>query len=193
MKIDLNSLANDMDAVLNSEQNKNMFSSAKMLEKLAFKRVSDETPTELENQVSNSLGKTAEKEECKCACHDKCKCSCGDKKSTAGLNVVANTQDEYMLAINAAETMLSISETLDGVGFEKLATVSLMLADKIVVEAKAKAKKKSKPADKKSDKAKSSEKDSKKDDKKSSKDSKKSTDKKSDKKDSKKSSDKKSK
>lgn len=194
MKIDLsNSIASEMDRVLNSDENKSMFSSAKMLEKLAFKRVSEaDEPTALETEVTEVLDKTASKKECECECHEDkdaktCEC-CEEKKATASLQVVA--QDEYSLALNAAEKMLSISETLDGVGFEKLATVSLMLANKIVVEAKAKAKKKSTKTDEKK-----SEKDkAKKDSKKSS--DKKSSDKKSpkkDMKDSKKSSDKKSK
>ncbi len=101
-------------------------------------------------------------------------------------------QDEFVA--NAANKLVEVSNDLDNAGFDKLATFSLMLANKLVSEAKAKKVKKQLPkgmkpfkkapvksdekssgkgSDKKSEKDKESKKSSDKEPKKSTKDSKK--------------------
>jgi hypothetical protein len=144
-KIDLsNSIASEMDKVLNSEENKQMFSSSAVLEKLAFSRVADEgkVSSELEVEVAEKLNKTASKHEC-CECEesDKCECKCHDKKSASVSETV--------------HALLKVSEDLETNGFEKLAALSIVLAEKLVVEAKAKSKSKSEKEDSKSEKSKS--------------------------------------
>src|SRR5271165_322967 len=140
-----NSIAADMDKVLNSDENKQLFSSASVLEKLAFKKVSeDDKSTEVEVELENALTKNAS---C-CECSDKkdhsCKCDCHekheDKKSEA-------SEDDVVAML------LQASEDLDMLGFDKLASYSAQIADKLIVESKAKAKSKSdKKSDKKSEK-----------------------------------------
>lgn len=119
-QIDLSStIAAEMDKVLNSDENKQLFSSSSMIEKLAFKKVSEEDAvTEVETELA--LQKTASVKE--------------PVKPT-----VKSTLDQ----------LLAVSEQLDSIGFDKLAAASIMLADRLVSEAKAKSSKKS---DKKSDK-----------------------------------------
>lgn len=122
-----NSIAAEMDKALNSEENKKLFSTASVLEKLAFKKVSEEdATTEVEAELAIKLQKTA---------------------STL-LEVSEPSEDEVV------EMLLQASEDLDVLGFDKLAAMSAVLADKLIVEAKAKTKSKS---DKKSkeDKSKS--------------------------------------
>src|ERR1019366_10147046 len=49
-------LAASMDRALNSKENKDMFSSSKMFEKLAFSKVSDENvPTELASELAGAM------------------------------------------------------------------------------------------------------------------------------------------
>lgn len=139
-----------MDKVLNSEENKQLFSTSSMIEKLAFKKVSEEDELSeiekelmLKNASSNEscvkcyAKKPASTGPCKCACkgpNDCAKgCACGCKggayekemQPKAAFNTVLNK-------------ILVISEELDTLGFEKLAAASIMLADKLVSEAKAK-------------------------------------------------------
>ena len=68
MKIDLsNSLAAEMDRVLNSEENKQLFSTSSMIEKLAFKKVSEEdAETEIEKELESQFSKTASCKNCEC-------------------------------------------------------------------------------------------------------------------------------
>lgn len=134
-----------MDKALNSEENKQMFSSSAVLEKLAFSRVADEgkVQSELELEVAEKLTKTASKEEC-CECEEgaDCKCKCHDKKKSASVS-------------ETVHALLKVSEDLETNGFEKLAALSIVLAEKLVVEAKAKSKSKTEKEDSKSEKSKS--------------------------------------
>jgi|SRR5271165_5988114 len=143
-----NSIAADMDKVLNSDENKQLFSSASVLEKLAFKKVSeDDKTTEVEIELENTLTKKAS---C-CECGDKtdhsCKCDCHEEKKSEA------SEDDVVAML------LQASEDLDTLGFAKLASYSALIADKLMVEAKAKTKSKSdKKSDKKTEKAKSDKK-----------------------------------
>jgi len=149
-------LASDMNNALNDEDNKKMFSSSSMLEKLAFSRVADEgklPPTEIEVELEKELNltKKASAECCECTehKHDKCECECHEKKE-------ASVSD-------SVKALLKVSEDLENGGFEKLAALSAVLAGKLVEAAKEKAKSKSKSkSDKEDDKAKSKSKSSKK-------------------------------
>lgn len=132
--IDLsNAIAAEMNKIINSDEHKEMFGSSAMIEKLAFKKVSEEeVPTEVEIEVSQKL----------------------NKKASANVDIVKQSINQ----------LLSISEVLDNAGFEKVAAASILLADKLISEAKAKKEKSSKSEKSKS--SKKSEKDSKKSDKK---------------------------
>jgi hypothetical protein len=182
MKIDLsNLLAVEMDKALNSEENKQMFSTSSMLEKLAFKKVSEEdAETEVEKELVKSFSKTASCKHCECknTKHDKCNCDCHDTNnadapddkidtfpapSGKGINApyvpgttppVKETKKSSNSVRDAFHSLLKISEVLDDAGYEKISAMSILLADKLIVEAKAKSSKKS---DKKSkeDKSKS--------------------------------------
>jgi hypothetical protein len=197
------SIAAEMDRILNSEENKQIFSPK--IEKLAFSRVADaDKSTDLAKEMEVAMDKTAQltaapaptppgqtppaqqpatqqpnRETCKackgfyvrddggtkCTCEEQglkfqdCKmnpeCHCHKHPATPAVNPVAWHADDGKT--EAAPTVASmvaslnkISETLDNAGLEKLAAVSLMLADRIVVEAKAKSK--SKKSDKKDSK-----------------------------------------
>ena len=152
-----NVLAEGMEKALNSDENKKLFSNASVLEKLAFKRVSEEdATTEIETELTNSLSKTAsckcnesghKKEECKCDCH---KDTEKDHKKE---------EQEKTIASYMVDALLKISADLDEGGFDKLAAASLILADRIVVEAKAKAKSKTEKSKSKSSKDKKDSKD----------------------------------
>lgn len=145
MRIDLsNTLAAEMDKVLNSEENKQMFSSSSMLEKLAFKKVSEEEQvTEVEMELDPSLRKTADCHHCECKSDKKdgCKCDCHEASDSS--------KSARNLVLDSFDSLLKISEDLDTAGFDKLAAASILLADRLFSEAKAKSSKKS---DKKSDK-----------------------------------------
>ncbi len=119
MKQDLsNVLAAEMHRILNSDENKQIFSTSSMIEKQAFKKVSEEDAvSEIEKELDTSLNKKAS----------------------------AEPKTERNLVKESVESLLKISEDLDTAGFEKLAAASILLADKLVVEAK-----KSKKSDKKS-------------------------------------------
>jgi hypothetical protein len=181
MKIDLsNQLAAEMDKVLNSDENKELFSTSSMLEKLAFKRVSEQdSTTEVEAELDAVLSKTADCKHCECknTKHDKCKCDCHDKNeaddkddkietfpapSGKGVNApyvpgttppVKDTKKANLVR-DAFHTLLVISEVLDDAGFEKIAAMSIMLADKLIVEAKAKKSDKKSKEDKSKSKSK---------------------------------------
>lgn len=146
--IDLsNSIAAEMDKTLNSEENKKLFSTASVLEKLAFKKVSEEdATTEVEIALESNLTKKASCCECSEEKDHACKCDCHedkeDKKAEASLEASVNT-------------LLKVSEDLDTLGFGKLAAYSATLANHLIVEAK---KAKDKKSDKKSDKKKSDKK-----------------------------------
>lgn len=136
MKIDLSSaIAAEMDKALNSEENKQMFSSSSMLEKLAFKRVSEQDQqTEVELDLEVKLNKTASKKCSQCTCEKDCtegecssKCDCKKDKETMDSK-----------ASRFVRTLVSLSDELDSAGFERLAAASIMLADRLVSEAKAK-------------------------------------------------------
>jgi hypothetical protein len=151
-RVDLSdSLAAEMDKVLNSEENKQMFSSSSVLEKLAFNRVADEgkVPSEVEDELAKQgLLKTAgssckcEKKhgsDKKCDCPKDCKC----RMSKSAAEIV--------------DSLLKVSEDLEETGFDKLAALSIVLAEKLVAEAKEKSKSKS-SKEEKSSKSKSSKK-----------------------------------
>jgi len=151
---------------------KKLFSTASMIEKLAFKRVSEEdVPGEVEKELA--LQKTASAEKCDCECktghkEEHCKCACHGEHKEEHKHEKKSTLRE------AFNSLLKVSETLDNAGFDKLAAASILLADKLIVEAKAKAKAKSekskskktnpfvKKDEKKSDTTKSDKKDEKK-------------------------------
>lgn len=128
-RVDLSdSLAADMDKALNSEENKEMFSSSSVLEKLAFHRVADEGKlvSEVEEELKKQgLQKTASSEE-------------APKQKTAS---------------DIASSILKVSEELEEAGFERLAALSIVLAEKLVAEAKEKSKSKSSKKDEKSSKS----------------------------------------
>lgn len=146
-----NMIAAEMDKALNSEENQKLFSSSSMLEKLAFKKVSEQDQvTDIEKELDASLTKTAagKCKHCECAESKKgdCKCDCHEDSSSKS----SKASNPVLDAFNA---LLKISDDLDTAGFDKLAAASLLLADKLVSEAKAKSSKKSdKKSDKKEDK-----------------------------------------
>jgi hypothetical protein len=128
-------LASEMDKAMNSDENKQMFSTASMLEKLAFKRVSEQdAPTELEGDFLSSLEKKAKKEDACCECaedkEEKCECSCHPEHKT--------TKKEASGYMNVFNALLKISEDLDAAGFSKLAASSALLAGNLISQAKAK-------------------------------------------------------
>lgn len=150
MKIDLsNTIAAEMDRALNSDENKQMFSSSSILEKLAFNKVSeDDKVSEIEMEFDSSLKKTAGCHHCECeeSKGSECECDCHEEnKKKAGTSFISDS-------VNA---LLKISEDLDDAGFDKLAAASILLADRLVSEAKAK---KSDKKTKESEKAKSKKK-----------------------------------
>lgn len=108
-----NSIAAEMDKALNSDDNKKLFSNASVLEKLAFKKVSeDDKTTEVEVELENALQKTA----------------------SADLEVSEVSEGDVV------EMLLQASEDLDTLGFDKLSVYSAKLANQLMVEAKAKSK-----------------------------------------------------
>lgn len=140
--VDLSSfIAAEMDKALNSEENKKLFSTASMIEKQAFHRVADED--KLTSEVEQEL--LTKKASCKCSeesDHDKesCECDCHEKTSTA------------FSVSDAFKSLLKVSEALDDAGFNVLAADSIVLANRLVIQAKAKKDKKSETkSDKKSD------------------------------------------
>ena len=148
-----NSIAAEMSRVLNSEENKQMFNSSSMLEKLAFKKVSDpDEVTEVEKELAKSLHKEASATSscircyeqkpdstgvCKCECRGPadcakgCPCKCGGGAYAKSLKSSADVK-------SAVNQLLAISSQLDDMGFEKLAATSILMADRLVSEAKAK-------------------------------------------------------
>lgn len=124
-----NDIASGMDAALRDEDNNNMFSSSAMLEKLAFSRVADE---DKQTEVEAELVKVASVETPKAV------------EQPKGFTVLASVA-----------TLVQLSEDLDNNGFDRLAAVSLLLAEKLIVEAKAKKSKKSAPKSKSKSKPKS--------------------------------------
>jgi len=120
MKQDLsNVLAAEMYKFLNSDENKKMFSTSSTIEKLAFKKVSEEdVVTEVEKEVAASLNKKA--------------------------SATEEPKAERNLVKESVDSLLKISEDLDTAGFDKLAAASILLADKLFVEAKKAKKSKSK-------------------------------------------------
>lgn len=152
-KIDLsNILAAEMDRAF--EDNKPLFASSSMLEKLAFKKVSEEdSTTEVEAALESSLlKKQANAKCCDCETKDKrkenCSCVCHKEVAVTASSIVSNSLN----------SLIKISEDLDRVGFSKLAAASIMLADALIATAK----EKSSPAkSSKEEKSKSSKEDSK--------------------------------
>jgi hypothetical protein len=143
MKIDnfADQIAVEMDKAINSEENKKLFSSSNMLQKLAFTRVADEGKiiSEIEAEFDKTINKTASCSGCSCD-KDKdkeCKCSCHEEKESK-----AGTAEKPLVVHLAVESIVSklitVSEQLDAAGFEKLAADSAVLAGRLVVEAKAK-------------------------------------------------------
>lgn len=139
--IDLSTLAADMDKALNNKENKELFSSSAMLEKLAFTRVADEErQTEVEKELEGTV------------------------KTAAVIEPVvapALTQPGFTVSASVS-TLVKLSEELDTAGFSKLSAASLLLAEKLIVEAKAKKSKDPKKDSKKSEKDKASKSKSKK-------------------------------
>lgn len=143
-------LASEMERIFNSDEHKEIFGTAKNIEKVAFSRVSDED--KLTSEIEIDLLATAEKEKC-CECASKegkgkdCKCECHPKES--------KESKEDKKEASTVEKLLAVSEELDGMGFERLAGMALKFAG-LVVEAKAK--KSDKKSSKKSEKDKKAEK-----------------------------------
>ena len=148
-----NDLANEMERIFNSDEHKEIFGTAKNLEKVAFSRVADED--KLTSEIEIDLLSTAEKEKC-CECASKegkgkdCKCECHPKESKED----KKPWDKKSEA-STVEKLLAVSEELDGMGFERLAGMALKFAGLVV---QAKAKKSDKKAPKKSEKDKKAEK-----------------------------------
>lgn len=141
-----NILAVEMDKALNSTENKELFSNSSMLEKLAFKKVSEQDQiSEVEMELDPSLKKTAGHAEC-------CKC---EEEKEAGCDCVCHHKHDKKEATRnpareAFDALLKVSEDLEAAGFERLAAASIMLADKLIAEAKAKSSKKSEKGSEKS-------------------------------------------
>jgi hypothetical protein len=196
---------NETDILVDMEKNlisnKEMFSKSDAIEKLAFKRVSEEEKTtEVEQLFADSVLEPikvvaqatpaataiegaapagAHKAECKackgffvrdaggpqCACPCKTPMECKNNANcTCHTHPAKQVVDFKFSATSAVKTLVSLSNDLDDNGFDKLAAATLLLADKIVAEAKAKTKSKSKSKSKKDEKSKSKSK-SKKDEK----------------------------
>lgn len=194
-------IAAGMDKVLNSEENKQLFSHSSMMEKLAFKRVADEDkPTEIEVEVQKTMDNDLNKEaqvspnSAKCAkCAGKyfmdkhpdaaCNCSCASaeecERGCACHSSPAIEEPSQIMPAPApgpsgwgksssvttvVQDLLKVSDALDTLGFDKLAAATILLTDKLIVEAKAKkdsksAKKDSKKDEKSKSKSKMSQKD----------------------------------
>ena len=116
------------------------------MEKLAFVRVADEDQigeieasmlAATEPQKEDLVQKLASEKCCECNPSNKheCKCNCHTENKT-------ETKKEASAPLNKiavmVDTLLVLSETLEDEGFEKLAAYSIVLADKLVFEAKAK-------------------------------------------------------
>lgn len=188
-----NQIASDMQKIMADPAHKNMFSSSGVLEKLAFKRVADENqPSDIEIEIMDELqaaplappvvtasaqcacGKSLEDGKmCKCAsengcssqgCKDGCGCGCGAKK--AGVSMSDS------LVKSAFDALMRASTDLEEAGFERLSAHTLVLLDRLIVEAKDKKdpKKNDKKKDKKDDKKDKKSKDEKSKDKNLSKD-----------------------
>ena len=143
-----NYFASEMERIFNSDEHKQIFGTAKELEKVAFSRVADED--KLTSEVEIDLLATAEKEKC-CECASKegkgkdCKCDCHPKESKED-----NKEDKKPWEKKDASTvekLLAVSEELDAVGLTRLAGMALKFAG-LVIQAKAK------KSDKRSDKEK---------------------------------------
>jgi hypothetical protein len=192
MKTNETDIFADMEKNLIS--NKELFSKSDAIEKLAFKRVSEEEKTtEIEQLFADSVLEpikvvaadpnykpehpVAAKAECKackgffvrdaggpqCACTCKSPMECKNNANcSCHTHPAKQVVDFKFSSDNAVQTLVSLSNDLDDNGFDKLAAATLLLADKIVAEAKAKTKSKSKS--KKDEKSKSKSK-SKKDEK----------------------------
>lgn len=164
------SLAADMEKVLNSDENRSLFSRSTMLEKLAFSKEAGGMCK------GKNCAKACELDGgcvCKESCTNGCSSDCACHPANADDGEVKTASSETDLVTS----LLDISEELDELGLEKSAALVLNVTSHLIAEAKAKSSKKSK------DSKKDSKKDPKKDSKKDMKDSKKSKD---DKKDSKK-------
>jgi hypothetical protein len=155
-KVDLsNYFAAEMDKTLNSADHQKMFSTSAMLEKLAFNRVSEEgkLPSEVENELLTVANKESccecakgeNKHGCKCACHEKTTKNDVNDAADAG-SVLEEVKENTVKAASVktastndiVNTLLQVSTSLEDNGFEKLASFTLKLADRLIVEAKAK-------------------------------------------------------
>jgi len=151
-----NVLASGMETAL--EQNKDLFSKSSVLEKLAFKKVSEEdAKTEIESELEDKLASELPVKVASCKCNepghkDDCKCDC-HKETKKEHKHEEKDVHEKTTASFMVDALIKISADLDAEGFDKLAAASLILADRIVVEAKAKKEKsKSKSKSSKEDK-----------------------------------------
>lgn len=130
-------LALEMDRVLSDEKNKELFSSASSIEKLAFKRVSEEDkPTEIEIELESALEPLLQKE-----------ASDASPVETKTEEVKTPETKESEATQEILNVLLKVSEDLDTLGFERLAAASAILAEKLVSEAKAKKTKSTKKTD----------------------------------------------
>ena len=181
-------IAAGMEKVLNSDENKQLFSQSSMLEKLAFKRVADEDkPTEIEVEVQKTMDDSLNKEAQLTGHTDKCTKCAGkyfmDKHPNAACNCACASPEECangctchsspaIMEPNAmlpapspepsgwgkassvtdvVQNLLKVSDALDTLGFDKLAAATILLTDKLIVEAKAKKDSKSAKKDSKKD------------------------------------------
>jgi hypothetical protein len=182
-------VASEMERIVNSTEHQEMFAAKPSLEKVAFKKVSEEdTVNEVEKEVEYSLNKKAStickgcddglvkkagaETHCSCDCKnvDACRngCACHDKgakpsNSVAGFADHLNPADDGIKLSSVIQSLVKISSVLENSGFERQSAATLMLAESLVSEAKAKKNSK----DSKKSETKSDKKDSKKDSKKS--------------------------
>lgn len=166
-------LAANMQEVMSDKNYKDIFSTSATLEKLAFKKVSEENQkTEVEQEIEKSLEvvastdcdgckKVAVAGKCSCECKSKEECSKGCPCKCSVTEKVASAQTEETFIKNAYTNLIAASENFEAAGMDKLSALSLMLLDKLIVEAKAKKDKKDKKPAKKDDKNSKSDKKSK--------------------------------
>jgi len=127
MKNDANTIAASMDAILQDPDHKKLFSSSTILEKLAFKRTADEeVSTEIEIEFADEMATSLETE----ASEKSGGVSCDSKKEAIKMG--------DNLFKSAFDALLQASDDLEEAGFEELSVNALILANSLVVEAKAK-------------------------------------------------------
>lgn len=159
-------IAASMDAMLKDKNFTDMFSSAAIIEKLAFKRNAEESalPTEMEQEVSDTIAEETALESTAGNDHDTCVncfkkradwteadglCNCKSKGCNpiegckAGCDCGCSSAPKHSevqmsdsLVKSAFNSLLQASSDLEEAGFEALATDTLILLDSLISEAK---------------------------------------------------------